>query len=108
MIRRLLLLLTALLLIAPAASAGADTPEAPAPPAWQAEFDAVCAKTPDVMHLSREELQRLVAECDRLKPLVESLPESPRKVYRRRLEMSRNLFLFTLEAKEAETPPPPR
>lgn len=67
---------------------------------WEADFEAVCARTPEVMALSREELQQLVAECDRLRPQVEALPETPRKVYRKRLEMTRNLLLFALEARE--------
>jgi len=66
---------------------------------WEDDLTAVITQTDRVMTLSPEELQRLVAECDRLRPLIEALPETPRKVYRRRLEMTRNLFLFTLDAK---------
>jgi hypothetical protein len=97
-----LLLLAVLLLpfwLPPAgyAAGGAETPSSAG---WEAEFEALCARTPEVMSLSREELQRLLADCDRLQPQVEALPESPRKVYRKRLERARNLFLFTLEAKD--------
>lgn len=74
--------------------------DAPAAVSWEAAFEAICAKTPEVMAMSREELQAMVAECDRLRPQIEALPETPRKVYRKRLEMTRNLLLFTLEAKE--------
>lgn len=77
----------------------ADGTDAPAA-SWEAAFEAICARTPEVMALSREELQAMVAECDRLRPQIEALPETPRKVYRKRLEMTRNLLLFTLEAKE--------
>jgi len=73
---------------------------------FEDDFALVVAQTDRVMTLSTQELQRLVTECDRLQPLVEALPESPRKVYRRRLEMTRKLFIFTLEAKENPTGTP--
>jgi len=71
--------------------------------AWEKDFAAVAAKTDRVTVLPREELQRLLAECDRLRPIIEALPETPRKVYRRRLEMTRNLYLFALENMEKPT-----
>lgn len=77
-----------------------DVTDTPTAAPWETAFEAVCAKTPEVMTLSREELLALVTECDRLRPQIEGLPETPRKVYRKRLEMTRNLLLFTLEAKE--------
>ncbi len=85
--------------LAPFAVRAANEVLAPALPAWVADFEAVCARTPEVMALAPEELQRLVAECDRLQPHIEALPESPRKVYRKRLELTRKLLIFALEAK---------
>jgi hypothetical protein len=94
--------LFALLLVSPAwtAAAAAEETGAPGRSSWEADFEAVCARTPEVMALPREELLRLAAECDRLQPQIEALAETPRKVYRKRLEMTRNLLLFALEAKE--------
>lgn len=97
-------LLLAALALTPCVAHVADAISEPTPPAWSAEFEALCAITPEVMSLSLEALQQLVAECDRMQPLVEALPESPRKVYRKRLDLTRKLLLFALEAK---TPPPP-
>lgn len=97
------LLLFAVLALTPRVAHVADAISEPTPPAWGSEFEALCARTPEVMSLSREALQQLVAECDRMQPLVEALPESPRKVYRKRLELTRKLLLFALEAK---TQPP--
>lgn len=87
------------------ASPAFGAPDAPAA-TWEADFAAIAVETDRATTLSREELQRLVAECDRLRPIIEALPETPRKVYRRRLEMTRNLYLFALEAmdKSAELP----
>jgi len=73
---------------------------------FEDDFSLLVAQTDRVMSRSPQELQRLVDECDRLQPLVEALPESPRKFYRRRLEMTRKLFIFTLEAKENPTGTP--
>jgi len=52
------------------------------------------------MSLSREELQLLIARCEKLKPIIEGLEETRRKVYRKRLEMCRNLLVFVLESKK--------
>jgi hypothetical protein len=69
---------------------------------WQAEFEDVCSKTQDAMTFSTEELKKLVARCDAIKPQIEKLPnESQRKVTLRRLQMCRNLFAFVLEDKQS-------
>jgi len=65
---------------------------------WEQEFNEVCAKTTDSMSLSREELKSLIARCEKLKPVIEGLEETTRKVYRKRLEMCKNLFVFMLES----------
>lgn len=52
------------------------------------------------MSLSKAELQSLIERCDKLKPVIESLEETPRKVYRKRLQMCRELFAFVLQSKE--------
>lgn len=67
---------------------------------WKQEFNDVCSKTTDSMSLSREELKTLIARCEKLKPVIEEQEESTRKVYRKRLEMCKNLFVFVLESKK--------
>jgi len=67
---------------------------------WKAEFEAVCSKTQDSAALSPEELKNLIDRCDKLRPLIEKLDETQRKVYLRRLQMCRDLFAFVLESKE--------
>ena len=47
-----------------------------------------------------EELRSLVERCDRLKPQIEALDPSARKVYLRRLQLCRDLYLYVLGAKE--------
>jgi len=66
---------------------------------WLQEFNDVCAKTEDSMILSSNELRDLIARCDTLKPLVEKLPETQKKVYLKRLQSCRDLYVFTLESK---------
>lgn len=103
MFRRHLFILL-FLLLAPLSSPAAG--EAPPPPVAvvQADLDAIFSRTFDVMAMTRGELQQLIADCDRVAPQLSVFPESPRKVYRRRLEMARNLFVFTLENRKPEDP----
>ena len=67
---------------------------------WKNEFNDVCSKTQDAMTLSSDELRNLIARCDKLKPLVEKLDETQRKVFLKRLQLCRDLFFFVLESKE--------
>jgi hypothetical protein len=67
---------------------------------WRNEFDDVCSRTQDAMIFSPDELRNLIARCDKLKPLIEKLDETQRKVFLKRLQLCRDLFLFVLESKE--------
>lgn len=67
---------------------------------WKKEFEEICSRTDDAMSLSKDELKALVARCDKLKPLIEKLDETEKKVYLRRLQLCRDLFSFVLESKE--------
>jgi len=69
---------------------------------WKGEFEDVCSKTQDAMTFSPGELKDLVGRCDKLKPLIEGLDETRRKVYLKRLRLCRDLFLFVLESKEKQ------
>ena len=66
---------------------------------WKAEFDAVCGQTDNATTMSVAELDKAVARCDALKPQIEALEATPRKVYLKRLQMCRNLFAYMLESK---------
>jgi len=67
---------------------------------WKKEFDDVCSKTQDAMVFTSDELRNLVDRCDKLKPQIEKLDESQRKVYLKRLQMCRDLYFFVLESRE--------
>ena len=79
---------------------GAAVARARAEEAWSAEFEEVCSRTQDAMTLPSDELRALVARCDALKPKIEALDPSRRKVYERRLKLCRDLYAFVLEARE--------
>jgi len=66
---------------------------------WRKEFDSICAQTAEVESYSREELGKLVDRCDGLKPQIEQLDESERKVFLRRLQMCRELYRSVRDAK---------
>jgi len=67
---------------------------------WKMEFDAVCARTQDSGAIPTAELKDLVVRCDKLRPHIEKLDESQRKVFLKRLQMCRNLFAFVLESRD--------
>jgi hypothetical protein len=67
---------------------------------WKKEFDDVCSKTQDTLEFTDDELRSLVDRCDKLKPLIESLDETQKKVYLKRLAMCRNLFEFMLKSRQ--------
>lgn len=67
---------------------------------WMQEFEDVCSKTQDAMILSIVELKDLIARCDKLRPVMEKLPETQRKVYLKRLQTCKDLYVFVLETKE--------
>jgi hypothetical protein len=65
---------------------------------WKAEFDDICGKTIDAMTLSKAELKGLVERCEKLRPRIEKLDESAAKVYLRRLQMCKDLFVYVLDS----------
>ena len=52
------------------------------------------------MALSSEELRSLVARCDKLKPAIDALDESRRKVFGKRLRDCRAVYQFVLDTRE--------
>ncbi len=69
---------------------------------WKKEFDDVCSKTEYSMSMSPVELRQLVERCDKLKPIIDTQDESTRKVFRKRLQLCRDLYDFVLKTKEQE------
>jgi len=69
---------------------------------WRAQFDETCGKTDVAMTLSESELVSLTEACDRLEKVIEGLESPERKVFRRRLQLCKNLYLFVLETKRNE------
>jgi len=79
-----------------------DLPASPAALAqddWKKEFEDICSQTQDVMLFTPEELKGLVSRCDALKPRIEKLDESQKKIYLKRLLMCRDLFAYAIESK---------
>ena len=64
------------------------------------EYEEIYGNSEDSMKISMDELKTLIARCDKLKPALESLEETPRKVYLKKLQMCRNLLAFVLDTKE--------
>ena len=72
---------------------------------WRTDFDATCAQSNDAMALSVPELKKLIEQCDRLQKIIETQEETIRKVYRKRLQLCKNLYVFVLETKMQEQIP---
>ncbi len=66
---------------------------------WKQEFDDICSRTDDAMSLQPAELKQLISRCDELRPSIEKLDETQKKIYTKKLQMCRDLFLFVLSAK---------
>ena len=66
---------------------------------WKTEFADICSKTDDPLVLSKEEVKTLIERCDKLKPRMEKLDESTAKVYLKRLQQCKDLFVFVAETK---------
>ena len=66
---------------------------------WKKEFEDICSKTQDSMSFTADELKSLVGRCDALRPRIEKLDETQKKVYLKRLQMCRDLLAFVLESK---------
>jgi hypothetical protein len=66
---------------------------------WKTEFEDICSKTQDSMEFTADELKGLVDRCDALKPRIEKLDETQKKVYLKRLQMCRDLLLFVMQSK---------
>ena len=69
---------------------------------WKGEFETICSKTQDAMTFSVDELKDLISRCDKLKPAIEKLDASSKKVYLRRLKLCKDLFVFVLGTKEKQ------
>ena len=69
---------------------------------WKQELMDICSKTDEAMSFSVVELKTLLERCEKLRPDIEALEESPRKVYLKRLEKCQNLFTYVLESKAPE------
>ena len=67
---------------------------------WKDEFEQVCSQTDNAMNMGIEELAKLLERCDRLRPQIEQLEATPRKIYLKRLQMCCNLFTYVLESKK--------
>ena len=70
--------------------------------AWRTDFDVVCAQSNEAMALPVSELKKLIEKCDRLQKVIETQEETVRKVFLKRLQLCKNLYVFVLEAKMEE------
>lgn len=69
---------------------------------WKKEFEAVCAQTDGAMSMTVEQLREYVARCEKIKPAIEALEPSPRKVFLKRLQLCRDLYKYVLDSKEVK------
>lgn len=69
-------------------------------PQWKEEFKEVSSHTLAAMALSNDELQALIERCDALLPEIEKLEGAERKIYLKRLEKTKSLFVFVLESRK--------
>lgn len=68
--------------------------------AWRTGFEEACAQSNQAMTLSVQDLNALVEKCDALEKVIGTQEASVRKVYLKRLQMCRNLYLYVLDYKK--------
>jgi len=68
------------------------------------DFEEVCSNSTNGEHLGKEELQKLIIRCDKLKPRIEGLDDTDRRFYLRRLKSCRDLYQFMIDTTEPEKP----
>lgn len=66
---------------------------------WKKEFEVLCSQTQDVLLFAPEELKDLIGRCAALRPRIEKLDETQKKIYLKRLQMCCDLFTYALESK---------
>lgn len=71
---------------------------------WKKEFETVCCQTDNAMSLSDQQLKEYIERCDRIKPAIEALEPSPRKVYLKRWKLCRELFQYVLDSRSVPLP----
>jgi hypothetical protein len=69
---------------------------------WKKEFEDICSKTESSMALPSDELKSLVARCDKLKIVIDSQDESTKKVFRKRLQLCRDLYDYVLKSRDLD------
>ncbi len=77
-------------------------PSVPVQEAWQKELDAICSNTQDAESFSEDELASHIARCDGLRPQIEKLDETQKKIYEERLRTCRDVYAKLLDRKRAE------
>jgi hypothetical protein len=68
------------------------------------DFNEICSNSTNGDLLGKEELQNLIARCDKLKPHIEGLDDADRRFYLRRLKSCRDLYQFMLDTSEPAKP----
>ena len=74
--------------------------ELPDKDSWKAEFSDISSHSVTAMSLTDEELTALIERCEKLKPAIENLEATPRKIYLKRLEKTKALFEFVIESRK--------
>ncbi len=67
---------------------------------WRLEFNDICSDDDYAMEFTIDELKQRVSRCEYLRPRIEALSGTQKKVYLKRLQSCRNLFIFVIQAKE--------
>jgi hypothetical protein len=67
--------------------------------AWRQEYDSLCGRTLETEGMTEQELVQLLGRCDKLKPRIENLEATERKVFLRRLQLCCDLYRYMLDVK---------
>lgn len=69
---------------------------------WREEFNELCGDTQKAATLGQDDLNKLVARCDKLYSELEGSDSNQKKAYIYRTEKCRNFYQFLIELLETE------
>src|SRR4030066_1257495 len=69
---------------------------------WKEEFNELCGDTQKAATLGQDDLNKLVARCDKLSSELEGSDSTQKKAYIYRTEKCKNFYQFLIELLETE------
>ncbi|MBU0481964.1 MAG: hypothetical protein KKG47_12770 [Proteobacteria bacterium] len=67
---------------------------------WREDFQKACGNTQAAEKMSMNELDEVIAECDKIEEVIKDSTDSDKKLYLFRVKKCRNFYLFMKETRK--------